>query len=381
MRWLKLLPLVAALILAACGTDKVKGPTFFADSNPQQLSEWHMLKLNGNTLSLSDRVMPYDLNTPLFSDYAHKLRTVWIPPGKSAKYKPHDTFDLPVGSVITKTFYYQLPSGADRQSGQVLRNSDNTEALLKQGGIKLRSVHLVETRILVHRKEGWVALPYVWNDDQSDAVLKRTGDIKQLQLVREDHSAQPFDYVVPNANQCAGCHATNAETRAIRPIGIKARHLNKDFTYTGGTMNQLAAWTRQSMLSGVPSDTAQVPRNALWGDVSFSIDQRARSYLDINCSHCHNLHGAADTSGLLLEPDSPTGPSLGLCKLPIAAGTGTGGRRFDIVPGYPSQSIFSYRIGSTKPSEMMPEMGRATVHDEGLKLIDDWIAQLRGQCG
>jgi hypothetical protein len=59
-------------------------------------------------------VLPYDLNTPLFTDYAHKLRTVWMPKGQSAVYNAENTFDFPVGTIISKTFYY--PKGAGRQT-------------------------------------------------------------------------------------------------------------------------------------------------------------------------------------------------------------------------------------------------------------------------
>ena len=100
------------------------------------------------------------------------------------------------------------------------------------------------------------------------------------------------------------------------------------------------------------------------------MDERARSYLDINCSHCHNKVGPADTSGLLLEPTDKVGPSLGLCKLPIAAGTGTGDRKYGIVPGKPDESIFTYRMKSVIPSEMMPELGRSLSHAEGVALIE-----------
>ncbi|NNM13792.1 MAG: hypothetical protein HKO58_05675, partial [Gammaproteobacteria bacterium] len=90
--------------------------------------------------------------------------------------------------------------------------------------------------------------------------------------------------------------------------------------------------------------------------------------------------GPADTSGLLLEPDAPHGPSLGLCKLPIAAGTGTGDRKFGIVPGEPDESIFVFRMNSSNPAVMMPELGRSIIHTEGVELIAAWIAQMDGSC-
>ena len=110
-----------------------------------------------------------------------------------------------------------------------------------------------------------------------------------------------------------------------------------------------------------------------------SLDARARAYLDINCSHCHNPSGPADTSGLNLEPDA-AGPALGTCKAPIAAGGGSGGRPYGIVPGKPEESITVFRMETTDPGKMMPELGRAVSHEEGVALITAWIAQMQGEC-
>jgi hypothetical protein len=124
-----------------------------------------------------------------------------------------------------------------------------------------------------------------------------------------------------------------------------------------------------------------MPANALWRAGAFDdLDRRARSYLDINCGHCHNPHGAADTSGLFLTMAESSPRRLGLCKPPVAAGRGTGGRHASIVPGAPDASILVYRVGSTDPGEMMPELGRTTAHDAGLELLRRWIEGLPGSC-
>ena len=371
--------LVLAASLSACGgSGKAASPVFHAEGNPANLSEWNILNLEKGNLLLAEGVISYDLNTPLFSDYAHKLRTVWMPEGTSAKYQDKDTFDFPVGTIISKTFYYPVPNGAAPSGSKVLRAPGMTAEILN-AGFNLSEIKLIETRLLVHRSDGWAAIPYVWNDEQTDARLKRTGDIKSLSLISANKEAQEFAYVVPNANQCAGCHATNATTRKTIPIGPKARHLNKEYSYMGGGKNQLLAWQENEILTGLPA-LQDVPRNALWNDLGSDLNHKARSYLDINCSHCHNEVGPADTSGLFLEPDTPFGTSMGKCKMPIAAGTGTGGYTFGIVPGNPGESIFTYRIASTNPAEMMPELGRSLAHAEGVDLIRDWIEGLDGHC-
>jgi hypothetical protein len=110
------------------------------------------------------------------------------------------------------------------------------------------------------------------------------------------------------------------------------------------------------------------------------IERRARSYLDVNCGHCHNPHGAADTSGLFLYAGETSARRLGVCKPPIAAGRGTGGRHVSVMPGKPGESILIYRVGDTDPGIMMPELGRATVHEEGLALLRRWVESLPGVC-
>ena len=371
--------LTAAALVAGCSNET---PQFHAGENPQYLSAWGMFGVERG-LTLGEGVTPYGLNTPLFTDYAHKLRTIWMPDGASASYRANAVFDFPVGTVLTKTFYYPTENAGVGFKGRVFKADDENgriAAVLRN----LDRIRLVETRLLIHRAEGWEAAAYVWNDEQTDAELMRIGDTQQLTLTEPSGDGgaaleTEFVYVVPNVNQCAGCHAPNNTTRALSPIGPKARHLNKAFAHDGEPVNQLSHLQSIGYLAGLePIDGA--PRNADWRDASAPLNDRARSYLDINCAHCHNAVGPADTSGLLLEPDEPLGPKAGLCKLPIAAGAGAGGRRFSIVPGAPDESIFVYRLESVEPDEMMPELGRSLSHAEGVALIRDWIASMDGNC-
>jgi uncharacterized repeat protein (TIGR03806 family) len=295
-------------------------------------------------------VIPYDLNSALFSDYAIKYRFVKLPPGGTAVYSRDDVFDFPVGTVIAKTFAYPRDA-RDPSLGR----------------------RLIETRILKREPDGWVGLPYIWNREQTDATLELAGDTIDVEWIHTDGRARANNYIVPNANQCKGCHLAGD---AVVPIGPKARHLNRSFTYTTGTENQLVHWMNASALTRAPAP-AEAPRLAAWDDPnSGSLDARARAWLEINCAHCHNPRGPARNSGLdlLFSQRNPT--SYGIYKAPVAAGRGSGGREFDIVPGQPDQSIFTYRIASTDAGIMMPELGKRLVHQEGLALIREWIASL-----
>lgn len=362
--------LLIVLALTACAPGPPE-PRFHAEGMPEKLSAWGMLDVGGGRLTLASGVEPYELNTPLFTDHAGKLRTVWMPKGTPAGYAPDAAFDFPVGAVITKTFFYP------RAAGEAVAPGDDLSLGQTAEGLDLSRTRLVETRVLVRRQDGWVAFPYVWNAAQTEATLKRTGQAIPMTLVRAGREDR-FVYQVPNVNQCVGCHGTDHATKKLQPIGLKARHLNREVTLGGQTRNQLDHLALVGYLKGLPSDR---PRAADWRDEAAPLDARARAWLDINCAHCHSATGPADTSGLYLDPSTPPGPALGLCKPPIAAGQGTGGFRVDILPGKPEESILIFRTGSTDPGAMMPELGRALAHDEGLALLRRWIAAMPGDCG
>jgi hypothetical protein len=127
-------------------------------------------------------------------------------------------------------------------------------------------------------------------------------------------------------------------------------------------------------LTGAPADKGSIDTIPLWDDATASLDDRARGYLDINCAHCHQPNiGAADTSGLYLEYYRPFGTEVGLCKPPVAAGQGSGGLDYSIVPGDAAASIMNFRMDSNAPQIRMPEIGRSVIHTEGVALIRDWI--------
>jgi len=367
--------LVLGGVLAACHR-QMPPVAFHAEGRPAHLSEWHVVAVSDGKLVLNQGVVPYDLNTPLFTDYAHKLRTIWMPQGTHASYDAEQTFDFPVGTVISKTFYY--PRAAGGAEGTVLRTYDSSRDFAGEG-LDLANVHLVETRILVRRASGWAAIPYVWNTAQTDADLARTGAVLPLDLLDDKGGHEAFNYVVPDESQCSSCHARDWVTRQIAPIGPKARHLNRDYDYSDGKENQLTHLARVGYLQGVPA-AAQIPRNANWMDTHQPLEARARAYLDINCGHCHNPKGAANTTALTLDVTAGDDRHLGICKPPVAAGRGTGDHMFDIVPGQPDASILPYRMASSEPGVMMPEIGRSTVHREGVALIRAWIASQQGAC-
>jgi uncharacterized repeat protein (TIGR03806 family) len=357
---------LAVAVLTGCGSPR-EVKFFGADAYPERLSEWGVVHRSGNRLLPGDGTVAYDLNAPLFTDYAQKLRTIHLPPGTAAGYHDSEAFDFPVGTIISKTFFYRK----GERPGLVRASYQWSEG---QTTLDLDEVDVLETRLLVRQEDGWDALPYVWRGD--DAVLTIAGTMKRLEIGFDDGTTAPLPYIVPTRNECAACHATDHTSGELEPIGPRARHLNRAYLGHGG--NQLEGLAANGQLTGLPP-MDQVPANAdLAGD--HPIEARARAYLDANCGHCHSPKGAADTSGLWLDASTTSTRALGICKPPIAAGQGTGGRTYSIVPGAPGDSILLFRMETDDPGARMPELGRSLVHREGVGLIREWIAGLGGEC-
>lgn len=273
-------------------------------------------------------LIPYTLGTPLFSDYADKRRFIYLPSGTRMTANGEGLVGFPVGAAIIKSFGYPQPDGSYRT---------------------------IETRLLLKRAEGWVALPYIWRADGSDADLRIAGGRTPVTFTTPSGRTTTISYAVPNRNQCKTCHELSG---AVTPIGPKLRNVE---------LNQ----THRSLVSGADWTGPRLPR---WDDSSQPLAQRARAYLDVNCAHCHNPRGSASNSGLFLEYERPDGMATGLLKRPVAAGRGSGGFDYTIAPGQPDRSIMLYRLRSLDPGVAMPELGRASVHEEGVSLLEQWVA-------
>lgn len=316
----------------------------------ETLSEYQFFQGALAELNPVEGVLPYDLNSPLFSDYAHKSRFVWMPTGTTAQYNTDHVLEFPEGAVLIKNFYY---------------NNDERDLSLGK--------RIIETRLLVNRGDEWDAYGYIWNDEQTEAKFEIIGDIKDVSWIDDNGQEQQLEYIIPNKNQCKGCHAYKSKQL---PIGPKVRNLNKDYTYHDGKLNQLTKWEKVGYLSGL-NEISSSPSVANYDDTNtYDLHERAMAYLDINCGHCHNPDGAANTSGLTLLADADLGLPLGIYKATVSAGAGTGGYTYSIVPGNPQESIMIYRMNSDNPGAMMPELGRRLIHDEGVELISDWIAAM-----
>lgn len=310
---------------------------------PDKLSDFRFFK-DASAQVPHDKVIPYELISTLFSDYSYKQRWVYVPNQKKAEYQEDWVFNFPTGSALIKTFYYPI----DERNPELGKN-------------------LLETRLLLKKDQGWEAVSYAWNKEQNEAFKKIAG--KTINVSWTDFMGEERDvrYRVPNVNQCKECHDADDK---ISPIGPKARNINKDFAFKEGTFNQLTYWMNRQIIDEYPLDLVS-PVD--WTDESKDINDRVRSYLDVNCGHCHSPTGNANSTGLYLHLNETRNINLGVFKKPVATGRGSGGLKYSIVPGEPEESILLHRMISMDPGVMMPESGRALTHTEAVEMVRDWI--------
>ena len=337
---------------ALCGADPVGVNWDAFEASCPKLSDYNLFATGDPRGPVTERGVLYDLTTPLFSDYAAKYRFAFVPEGQTAAYDDTNVFDFPVGTIITKTFAFAVPGGGEQ---------------------------VVETRLLIRRASGWRALVYLWDELMTEATYTPEGAIVPIDIVTTDGSEASIVYEVPDVNQCGGCHTGFGEPMHL--VGPKARLLNRpDPGDATGASNQLVTWYDLGILDQLVVPAAE-PRLPVWDDpADGTLAERARAYLETNCAHCHRPNGRAGFTSMWLTADQPEDFNLGICKHPIAAGIGSGGLTFDIVPGDPDQSILAFRMASAEPAIEMPELAKAIAHGEGVALVRDWISGLPGDC-
>jgi uncharacterized repeat protein (TIGR03806 family) len=300
------------------------------DNFPQLLSQTGCVD-PGDPTRPADGLIPYDVNSPLWSDGADKQRYFAIPDGATIAINADQDWDLPIGSVAMKTFVV--------------------------GGKR------VETRLFMrHDDGGWAGYTYEWNDDGKDATLLAGSKLKTL--------GAAASWAYPSRTQCIQCHSKAAGGT----IGLETAQLNRDGVYpsTNRRSNQLATLDHIGMfstpLAQKPADLPALPEPG----GKDPVEARARSYLHGNCSHCHRpMGGGQGTMDLRYAQslkDSVT------CNADNTQGTVEGATKL-IVPGAPDSSIVSRRLKATD-SKRMPPVAVSISDPLGTKLIDDWISSL-----
>ncbi|MFO0595835.1 MAG: PQQ-dependent sugar dehydrogenase [Myxococcaceae bacterium] len=299
------------------------------DTFPKLLSQTGCFDAQDPTKPVAG-LIPYDLNAPLWSDGAQKERHFAIPDGATITVQPDGDFDLPIGSVVSKTF--------------------------SLGGKR------IETRLLMRHADGsWGGYSYEWNDAQTDATLLPAAKLK-------DVGTQ--SWLFPSRAQCLRCHTAIAG----RTLGLELAQLNRTFRYpaVGATRHQLTVLEGlgylSAPLSGPVDGLARLESPLGTGP----LEARARSWLHANCSICHRAgagQGPADFRFSLSFKDTKT------CDVaPDNGDLGVTGARL-IKPGVPAQSIVSLRVHALDAARM-PPLGTAIVDVDDVAVIDQWISSL-----
>lgn len=299
---------------------------------PQTLSQ-HPCYDNAATQQLSPGVIPYGVNSELWSDGAEKSRFVAIPDGKKISAGVRGDLVFPVGSVLIKQFYH--------------------------------GARIMETRFLMRHSQGWAGYSYEWNNAGTDATLSTTAHTNVVD--------SGYTHIFPSPSQCFQCHTTAASIT----LGPEMAQLNGMLRYptTNISANQLDTWTHIGLFATTPSSANRNRVIPALDDTSASVDLRARAYLHSNCSGCHRPGGFP--SHIDLRYDT-TLALTGMCNVDPASGDlGISGAKL-LMPGNAALSLIYQRMARTDQHKM-PPLGRNKVDTAALAVMQEWISGL-GSC-
>ncbi len=354
----------AALLVAACSDEESSsssGGTTTTTVVPQacvpndgplpheHLTEYCFFQGDLEDLVPADGTYEYDVAAALWSDHAAKQRLIALPKGKTITFDAGENWQFPLGTILVKTFSFY----------------DDFRDLTTPH-------HILETRLLILGDDGWKGHVYRWNDEQTEATLLVAGQRVDVSYIDETGEKYDEQYIVPNTNQCKSCHERDDEITFLGPF---THQLNRPVVRAGKEVSQLDDMAQKGMFGAEIPAAASLPAFPdPFGDAP--LDDRARAYLHANCSHCHRPGGVGGPSGLVLLAWENGAAKNGVCKEPAAAGAGTGGLDYDILPGDPEHSILIYRVSSTDPQIKMPELPNRIVDKKGVALLTEWIAAM-----
>jgi uncharacterized repeat protein (TIGR03806 family) len=302
------------------------------------------------TLTPAAGLIPYDLIVPFWSDGAAKVRYMALPQGTQIGFTPDGEWTFPAGTVFVKTFEL----ATDEAHPQNRRR--------------------LETRLLVRDEQGGVyGVDYKWRADNSDADLLASSLIENIAIRRVDGSIREQPWYYPSRENCLTCH--NSHTSGV--LGLKTRQLNRSLVYPSGISDNELRTLHHLQLLDTNLSAAQLqalPKLAALSDQSRSIEDRARSYLDANCGHCHR------PGGTVAYFDARFNTPLARQELidgPILINEGID-RPHVIAPHDIWRSIAYMRI-NTNGDIRMPPLARETIDAQGVQVLRDWINSMPGK--
>ena len=314
----------------------------------ENLSQYNFFQGELKNLDPVYGVIPYELISSLFTDYSIKNRFLWMPDGVSAEYiSSSSVFDFPVGTILIKNFSYD-----DVVPEMISKN--------------------IETRLMIKKESGWIFADYIWNEDQSEASFSLDGSVVDISWLQNGEERN-ISYRIPSASECLACHKISD---VAIPNGVKPRNINKTLEYRTSSMNQLDKWMEMGYLNSYPAGLEAV---ANWEDLSEPLERRVRSYIDINCAHCHSDNTHCEYRPIRLSYEATEDlANMGVCLTPDTnLGNGTD---FIINPGNINRSVLHFRMSSNEEQYRMPLIGRSIVHNEAIEMIEEWINSLNNNC-
>jgi uncharacterized repeat protein (TIGR03806 family) len=307
-------------------------------------------------------LLPFEPASTLFTDYARKKRFVWMPKGTKATFNgDNKALELPVGAALVKTFYY-----------------DHVQNVTPVGATRL-----VETRVMIRKATGWIFANYVWNEQQTEAFYDLEGSFTHIDWKENNTVDKSADYRIPSEDQCIVCHKRMEVVGSdivytFIPIGIKPQNLNWNYNYGTTTQNQLAKWIDEGYLDSNFTMPTEEHSTIDYRDTSKSLDLRARSYVDANCSHCHQDERHCDYRPMRFAfSETANNPAhMGVCVETEDMQGFEPALSTIVKPGNKFKSMMYFRLNTTEQAYRMPLQGRTIIHEEGVALIEQWINSL-----
>jgi uncharacterized repeat protein (TIGR03806 family) len=318
---------------------------------PPLLSQTGVFK-STRDLTPADSLVPYDINVPFYSDGAAKSRWLSVPNEPSVpskiQFSAKGDWGFPNGTVFVK--HFELIT-------------DETRPITK---------HRLETRILVRDASGGVyGVTYKWRPDNTDAELL-TSNLTETFQIRTATGVRTQTWYYPSRQDCRTCHTPTAGG----VLGLKTRQLNRDFKFPSGIEdNELRAWNHVGLFEPAlkEEDIASYDKLARADDSTRSLEERARSYLDVNCAYCHRPGGTV--AYFDARYDTPL-PRQGLINGPALIDEGLDRARV-ISPNDVWRSVALVRISSLEGLKM-PPLAHETLDEQGTALLRAWIQSLPG---
>jgi hypothetical protein len=372
---IKAVSMIQILSAAICAPISAQaGFKFFnpaiADSIPKLISGTGMFQ-DVAAKEIGTDVIPFEVNTPLWTDGAVKQRFVAVPAGKSITYDDTaDTYVYPDRAMVMKNFSVDTIPG--NPASRILFET-------RFSGVRI-----------VSGKEKWYLWTYHWRLDQTDADLViDSGENATVRVYRNGTANAPFlkKWRFPGKLQCAACHRVQA-AGGRNVLAFFTAQLNKPLSADPGK-NQLTHLFDLGILKtkdGSRPDLSKSPKWAAWNDASATLETRARSYIAANCSGCHGSRGIATNATLDVTIDydfHDMKPRTDLVAKKLV-GTFPLDSAGLVVPGRPDRSVLLYRQKMRNQKNLdfgaermaMPPLGSFEPDTNAVNMMTQWIAAM-----